>query len=913
MNRVFPLNVTASGGAVRLRLGSLVLGTLLVLAAHGTARAQGLTVTGRVIDAEAGEPVSGVAVDLVTGGGRTVRSTSTGAEGEFGFSNVGRGRYSLLFSALGYETRRLDGVTVGDATVSVGTVQLVSIAFRLNPVVVTVSRDEEKALESPASVYTVDSEAIERRPSTTSVDHVLGLPGADVFTTGLAQHNVAARGFNNVFSGGLFVLTDNRWASVPSLRFNAYNLIPATNEDIDRIEFVLGPGSALYGPNVDKGVMHIITRSPLGRQGTAVSVTAGERAVFQGSFRHAALIGTNLGYKVSGLYFRGDDWRFDDPAEIIPRDFEQERFQADVRFDARLDDRSTITLNAGASRLARSIEMTQIGAAQADGWTYSYLQGRFRRGSLFAQAYINMSDAANTFTLRDADTITDNSLLYVGQVQHGFSLGERQRFVYGADLIRTVPRTDGKIMGRNEQTDDITELGGYVQSETALSPRFDLVVAGRLDYHSGIDDVLLSPRAALVFKPAPEHTFRLTYNRAFSQPETNMLSLDRLASPDLGGLPFPVRARGAPKGGFTFRRDCVDSLGQTGLCMRSPFTPDVLGQPVTTSLPLDATLLWDALVQLFAAEDPQIGAILAQMEPPDASQVRTVMRKLNPTTEAFDPVSDVADVGRTKSSITNSFEAGYKGLIGERMLLGVDLYYARVKDFLGPLLVETPNVFLEARSLQAYMLSEAERLNLPLDRPTAGFLAALMTAVPLATVTPEQVGPSDAADILLTYRNFPSFDIWGADLGLTFLLGERLSFTGSYSVVSDNFFRADELGGLADLALNSPRNKASLGARYADERRGLGAELRGRWVEGFPVASGVYVGRVKSYTLVDAQLSYALPISRSTEITLSAVNLLTFYEDEDGETVSVFNGRHREMVGAPGLGRLLTLRVRQTF
>jgi hypothetical protein len=41
-----------------------------------------------------------------------------------------------------------------------------------------------------------------------------------------------ARGFNNVFSGALFVLTDNRWASVPSLRFNAYNLIPITNEDI---------------------------------------------------------------------------------------------------------------------------------------------------------------------------------------------------------------------------------------------------------------------------------------------------------------------------------------------------------------------------------------------------------------------------------------------------------------------------------------------------------------------------------------------------------------------------------------------------------------------------------------------------------------------------------------------------------
>jgi len=232
---------------------------------------------------------------------------------------------------------------------------------------------------------------------------------------------------------------------------------------------------------------------------------------------------------------------------------------------------------------------------------------------------------------------------------------------------------------------------------------------------------------------------------------------------------------------------------------------------------------------------------------------------------------------------------------------------------MGPLLVETPNVFMERNSLRDYLLAEAARLGLPLDQVEAVVLASVMSGIPVATVTPDPIGESDAADILLSYRNFPSFEIWGADLGATFLLGSSLSFSGSYSFVSENFFGADELGGISDLALNSPRNKASLSARYSSERRGLSAELRGRWVEGFPVASGVYVGRVKSYTLVDAQVSYALPISRSTEITLSALNLLTFAEDTEGERVSIFNGRHREMVGAPGLGRLLLLRVRQSF
>ena len=97
----------------------------------------------------------------------------------------------------------------------------------------------------------------------------------------------------------MLTLTDNRIARVPSLRLNAYNFIPVTNDDIERIELVLGPGSALYGPNSANGVMHIITRSPLDQQGTNVNVGLGERSVRRFSARHAGKIGEDLGYKLS--------------------------------------------------------------------------------------------------------------------------------------------------------------------------------------------------------------------------------------------------------------------------------------------------------------------------------------------------------------------------------------------------------------------------------------------------------------------------------------------------------------------------------------------------------------------------------------------------------------------------------------
>jgi iron complex outermembrane receptor protein len=357
----------------------------------------------------------------------------------------------------------------------------------MNPIVVTPSRKEERVLKAPASTWVVSKQEIESRPATSPVDHIRQIPGVDIASTGLTQHNVVARGFNNVFSGALYVLTDYRWASVPSLRVNAYNLIPATDEDIDHIELVLGPGSALYGPNVSNGAMHIITRPPRTSPGTTVSVTGGEREILQVGGRHAAGIGKHAAFKVSGNYFRGQDWVSHDPVEdaqraaaiaggadpatlrIGARNLDAERFNGEARVDFQLGERTELVASGGLSQLGSSIELTGVGAAQALDWRSSYGQVRLHRGPLFVQAYVNFSDAGDSYLLRDGARLHDTSLLYVAQAQHARGIGERQRFIYGADVMRTVPRTGGTITGRNEGDDQITEVGGYLQSETRIA------------------------------------------------------------------------------------------------------------------------------------------------------------------------------------------------------------------------------------------------------------------------------------------------------------------------------------------------------------------------------------------------------------------------------------------------------------
>ncbi len=117
----------------------------------------------------------------------------------------------------------------------------------------------------------------------TAADQVQGLAGVDVSKGGIAQSNVVARGFNNTFSGSLLMLQDYRFAGVPSLRVNVPLLFTSTNEDIERIEVLLGPASALYGPNSSHGVIHTITKSPFTSQGTMLTVDGGTHSLFRAS------------------------------------------------------------------------------------------------------------------------------------------------------------------------------------------------------------------------------------------------------------------------------------------------------------------------------------------------------------------------------------------------------------------------------------------------------------------------------------------------------------------------------------------------------------------------------------------------------------------------------------------------------
>ena len=468
-----------------------LLAALLVPAVIG---AQTGSITGRVTDSTTSAGVSGATVQAMSGATVAGRVTA-GEDGSYRIVNLAPGTYDVSVRLIGFAERRVSGVVVTAGGTAQVDVRMSKSAVQLNPAVVTASRREEKILDAPASIAVVETREIAERPSVTVADHLKGVPGVDINAGGIAQANIVTRGFNNAFSGAMLTLQDYRFAAVPSLRVNVPFLFTGTNEDIERVEVLLGPASALYGPNSANGVLHIITKSPFTSQGTTLTLDGGERSILRGAGRHAGLIGSKAGYKLSGEYFTGSDWKYYDPGEPgtyganapaarrgqqVVRDFDVKRYAGEARLDLRPKDNMEAITTYGFTKALGGIDLTAAnGTGQIKNWMYQSVQERFRWNRLFAQVFLNFSNAGNsdststdgTYLLRSGQPIVDQSRVFAAQIQHASDIGDKNTFVYGVDYIFTNPRTGNTINGRNEDIDNVTELGGYVQYTGRLAPK----------------------------------------------------------------------------------------------------------------------------------------------------------------------------------------------------------------------------------------------------------------------------------------------------------------------------------------------------------------------------------------------------------------------------------------------------------
>ena len=921
---------------------------LLFLVSPGWVYAQSASVTGVVTDSESSLPLFGANVVHVSSG----QGTATDETGQYTLDGLPEGAGIIRVTYTGYRSVEIEvNLSVGETyTLDVDLVGGVD----LEQMQVTASRRQEKVLDAPASIDVILAEDIARSVVPSTIMSLRNVTGLDVAQTGVDRNEVVLRGFSNVFSGATLVLTDYRDAGSPSIGVNLHNLMPNLSVDLDRVEVVRGPGSALYGAGVDSGVIHYITKDAFSHPGATVSVSGGEQSHMNVQARVARVLGDRVGVKVTGSYSAAEDFalrgcdaslleasKFDqcpDPDDAVQifvdgeRDTEFNKYTVAGDLSFRLGTGTTLSLNVGTGVLKGAM-LSGIGTIQGDNYRYSFAQARLSSGGFFAQFFVNANDSGDSYVY-GGEPVTEHSREYVMQAQYDMQFGARQSLIMGVDFELTRPDTKGTVLGRNEDNDNIDEYGAYAQSTTTITDRVELTLALRGDYNNVVDKVQASPRVGLVLKPNPNSSFRVTYNRSFSSPSATSNWLDIVAAVLPGNI--KVRGRGAATG-FTYARNPdYLALGASTDLVASSLLPGAEGAPTPAGVSTGVVygLMYQGLV---AIPDEDLALMLSNAGLNIPLQlIATLKAALNPESTVvggFSPgvlgalnlstfgidlgITDLEDVDPLQQTISQTFEVGYKGILGNNVLFAADVYYATKKNFIGSLQVNTPLVLVPnlaqdlVRDITTGITNNSTLVGaLGLFGLTAEQAAQLLVDVagsslpspstPIAIVQPNENNPGvgEVPEIMLAYPNFGSIQYYGADISLQVLASRSLSLFGNLSWVSDDFFDHTELNEDNEdqvLALNAPSLKFKLGGQY-EHRSGFSVNASGRYIDGFRMLSGPYDGNVPSYFVLDVGAGYE--INPALRVDLSINNAT--------------DSNHREFVGSPRLGRIASARLTYT-
>lgn len=240
--------------------------------------------------------------------------TTTNNKGEFELSNIKNGSYTVSFSFMGYVSVDKT-VTINNNVVNLGTTILTNSYQMMQEVVVSGSRKLEKITEAPVTINVISARQLDNFVGDPS-ELVAQQKGIDFIKTGAFVSGFNIRGFNSAFNPKMLQLDDNRFSTLIATGLPFGPLSPIIKEDIERVEIVLGPSSALYGPNAHNGLVNTITKSPWKYEGTEVVLGAGSYDALSARLRHAKKLTEKWAYKITGGYMEGTDVNWTDSVYV---------------------------------------------------------------------------------------------------------------------------------------------------------------------------------------------------------------------------------------------------------------------------------------------------------------------------------------------------------------------------------------------------------------------------------------------------------------------------------------------------------------------------------------------------------------------------------------------------------------------
>jgi outer membrane cobalamin receptor len=214
----------------------------------------GLTpITGRVLDPD-GRPAPGATV-ILSADGTLLSTTVTDSAGRFDIEAPARRGLEVRIALAGFRAAPLDIDTAAGAAADLGDIHLAVSAIS-ESVVVSAAQVEIPLSRTPSSVTVITGEELDARQVHSVADALRTVPGITVSATGGAGAVTGAfpRGGESNFT---LVYVDD----VPVTAFGGeFDFAHLGTENVERIEIVRGPQSALFGSNAIGAVVRVVTK-----------------------------------------------------------------------------------------------------------------------------------------------------------------------------------------------------------------------------------------------------------------------------------------------------------------------------------------------------------------------------------------------------------------------------------------------------------------------------------------------------------------------------------------------------------------------------------------------------------------------------------------------------------------------------
>ncbi len=392
--------------------------------------------------------------------------------------------------------------------------------------VVSASRLAQSPLDAPNATAIITAQDIRLTGLNNLNDLLRRVAGVEVNSIAPNHAEISIRGLNRRTSNKVMLLLDGRMLRQEFLGSSWYDFLPVSIEDVERIEIIRGPASALYGADAFSGIINIITRNP-GEGGSQLAGGLGNhnqgRAVasFNGKEGDLAYhFGFGYDQEDNSKLFVGNG-RSDVQSLTDSPNYATQKVWSNAELRYPIAQKSQVTAGGNlvygdqvVQGLSRLQQVSVDDAFESQVYANVTTPVGIRLGSWWN--HMDASAGQTAFTPGQTE-IVPNGIQDIVDIDLSWS--DRVQLLVPQTLTVGVGYRFKSIdFDWLDTTHQQHHFGAYIQDVIELTKNLRLQLGARMDRHPLLSSVQFSPRGSLVYRFLEGQSLRATIGRAFRGP-----------------------------------------------------------------------------------------------------------------------------------------------------------------------------------------------------------------------------------------------------------------------------------------------------------------------------------------------------------------------------------------------------------